>query len=381
MKHTANKRRKTPAKLRSSRPYRKNTNLRRHRRKGTSGELWVHNAKKAGFKTASQAMAEGNKVSCAHMQLTAMQWFGTHELQLSKQGAVREGIRNDIKNQVKNQVKQVVSLAQAFGNGYELAAKLKSDFLPLPIQKTSSAILCASNEEHTLPLVIAQLKRLPLDEIIVILNGCHDDSYNKIEQDERIIIVHYKERLGHDVGRSIGAKLATGNILLFVDGDLTLKAEQLALFMIAVNNGIDVALNDLGPFFPKFNFQDQVTRMKSFLNITLGRGDLGASSLTAVPHALSRHALNEIGVTSLMVPPKAQALAIMKNLTVATVASVDVVKGNRMRDGNTGHGNAVARLIIGDHVEALNEVMTLGGTRLKTTTLPRHELAKVRNQG
>lgn len=377
MKQTTYKRRKSTkstTKIRSSsRSYPKNTNLRRHRRKGTNGELWVHHAKKAGFMSASQAMAEGTEVSCSHMQLTAMRWFNTHEPQLSKQGAGREGIRN--------QVKQVVSLAQAFGNGYELAAKLKREFLPLPIQKTSSAILCASNEEHTLPLVIAQLKRLPLDEIIVILNGCHDDSYNKIEQDERIIIVHYKERLGHDVGRSIGAKLATGNILLFVDGDLTLKAEQLALFMIAVNNGIDVALNDLSPFLPKFVFQDQVTRMKSFLNITLGRGDLGASSLTAVPHAISRKALSEVGVTSLMVPPKAQALAMMKNLTVANVASVDVVKGNRMREGNVGQGNAVARLIIGDHVEALDEVMTLGGTRLKTTTLPRHELAKARNQG
>ncbi|MBP1907763.1 hypothetical protein J2Z32_004444 [Paenibacillus turicensis] len=368
MKQAAYKRRRSPAKIRSSsRPYSKNKNLRRHRRKGTNGELWIHHAKKAGFMSASQAMAEGTEVSCSHMQLSAMQWFSTHELQLSKQ--------------IQNQFKQVVSLAQAFGEGYELAAKLKREFLPLPVQKTSSAILCASNEEHTLPLVIAQLKRLPLDEIIVILNGCLDDSYNMIEQDERIIIVHYKERLGHDVGRSIGAKLATGNILLFLDGDLTIKAEQLALFMIAVNNGIDVALNDLSPFLPKFVFQDHVTRIKSFLNITLGRGDLGASSLTAVPHAISRKALSEIGVTSLMVPPKAQALAMMKNLSVANVASVDVVKGNRMRVGNIGHGNAVARLIIGDHVEALNEVMKLGGIRLKTTTLPRHELAKVRNQG
>lgn len=368
MKQTAYKRRKSSTKIRSSsRPYPKNKNLRRHRRKATNGELSIHQAKKAGFMTASQAMAAGTEVSCSHMQLTAMQWFSTHEPQLSKQ--------------IQNQVKQVVSLAQAFGDGYELAAKVKREFLPLPIQKTSSAILCASNEEYTLPLVIAQLKRLPLDEIIVILNGCHDDSYNKIEQDERIIIVHYKERLGHDVGRSIGAKLATGDILLFVDGDLTLKAEQLALFLLAVNNGIDVALNDLSPFLPKFVFQDQVTRMKSFLNITLGRGDLGASSLTAVPHAISRKALSEVGVTSLMVPPKAQALAMMKNLSVANVASVDVVKGNRLREGNIGHGNKVARLIIGDNVEALDEVMRLGGTRLKTTTLPRHELAKVRNQG
>ena len=232
-----------------------------------------------------------------------------------------------------------------------------------------------------MPLVIAQLKRLPLGEIIVILNGCHDRSYNKIERDERISIVHYKERLGHDVGRSIGAKLATGHNLLFVDGDLMVKAEQLALFLLAVDNGIDVALNDLSPFLPKFMSQDQVTRMKSFLNIALGRSDLGASSLTAVPHALSRNVLTVVGTHSLMVPPKAQVLAIIENLNVTNIASVDVVKGNRVREGNIGQGNEVAKLIIGDHIEALDEGMRLAGIRLKATSLPRHELAKVRNQG
>lgn len=373
MKHTVNKGRKTSPKIRSSRSYPKTKNLTRERRKSTNGELWVHNAKKAGFTIASQAKAEGLAVSRSHMQVAALQWLSTHQPQRSQQGAGDATVRN--------QAKQGVRFAQAFGNGYELAAGLKTDFLPLPIHQKCSAILCASNEEHSLPLVIAQLKRLPLHEIIVILNGCHDRSYSTIEQDDRIIIVHYKERLGHDVGRSIGAKLATGDILLFVDGDLILKAEQLALFMLAVDNGVDVALNDLSPFLPKFIFQDQVTRMKLFLNVALGRADLGASSLTAVPHAISRNALMAVGVTALMVPPKAQALGIMKNLSVANVASVDVVKGNRVREGNIGQGNTVARLIIGDHVEALDEVMRLAGTRLKATTLPRHELAKVRNQG
>lgn len=373
MKQTTRKRKNNSTRIKKSRSYSKNINLRRQRRKGTNGELWIHNAKKAGFIAASHAVNNGNKVSRSHMQSAAVQWFKTHQPQRSNLGTEHETI--------KNQVKRTVCFAQAFGKGYELAAKLKTDFLPLPIQKTSSAIVCASNEENTLPLVIAQLKRLPLGEIIVILNGCHDRSYNKIERDERISIVHYKERLGHDVGRSIGAKLATGHNLLFVDGDLMVKAEQLALFLLAVDNGIDVALNDLSPFLPKFMSQDQVTRMKSFLNIALGRSDLGASSLTAVPHALSRNVLTVVGTHSLMVPPKAQVLAIIENLNVTNIASVDVVKGNRVREGNIGQGNEVAKLIIGDHIEALDEGMRLAGIRLKATSLPRHELAKVRNQG
>lgn len=328
------------------------------KRRVVKGELWAQRAIKAGFMSASQAQGE---TSLSHMQTSMTAWYQSQE-------------------HIPSQPREVISIAQAFRKGYVLAAKLITSYIPLPMRTSSSAIVCASNEELTLPLVIAQLKRLPLSEIIIILNGCHDRSYASIDKDERITIVHYKQRLGHDVGRAIGAKLATGDTLLFVDGDLTVKAEDLAHFMLTVDQGIDVALNDLTPYLPKFMHQDQVTRIKTFLNVVLGRRDLYANSLTAVPHALSRVAISQVGIPALMVPPKAQALAIVKGLKVSAPISVDVVKGNRIRVGNTGQGNAVAKLIVGDHLEALDEVMKLSGIRLKVATLPRHELAKVRNQ-
>lgn len=38
-------------------------------------------------------------------------------------------------------------------------------------------------------------------------------------------VIYFKKKLGHDVGRAIGAKYAMGKILLFIDGDFILPGE------------------------------------------------------------------------------------------------------------------------------------------------------------
>lgn len=275
--------------------------------------------------------------------------------------------------------KEVIRIALAFSRGYAVSARHLSHCIPLPLHGTASVIITASNEEETLPRVISELRRLPFAEIIVVLNGCTDGSYEAVEEHPTIIKLNYPDRLGHDVGRAIGASVAKGDILLFTDGDLPLPAEDLAPYLISIDRGEDVALNNLSPYMPPFPAQDEVTRSKTFLNQCLGRSDLQANSMTAVPHAISRRAINTVGADSLMVPPKAQALAIVHNLKVSAPYTVDVIRNNRVRSGNTGVGNRVARLITGDHIEAVGEAMRITGVRLGYKTLPRSELAKMRN--
>ncbi|WP_151736661.1 glycosyltransferase family 2 protein [Paenibacillus tengchongensis] len=229
---------------------------------------------------------------------------------------------------------------------------------PLPgVKGALSVIITARNEADTLPGLLKQVERLEPAEIIVVLNGCTDQSYERARLCRKAIIVHCPESAGHDVGRALGARLSRGDILLFLDGDINMPASKLAPFAFAVDGGVDVALNDLDGLLPSFGLSDTVTRCKLYLNAVLDRQDLGASSLTAVPHALSRRAVEHIGCRELMVPPKAHALALMKGLRVEKAGSVNVIKHNRLREGNTGAGNAVEQLIIGDHAEALDEVL------------------------
>lgn len=234
----------------------------------------------------------------------------------------------------------------------------------LPTDKRVAAIVLVMNEKDTIIKLLEQLHRLPLHEIIFVVNGSTDESFEMIRNQSKAIIVHYQQALGHDVGRAVGAKLADSEILLFLDGDVPILAEHLVPFIDAIEQGSDIALNDISPLIGMFTNRDYVTIVKEFINRSMGRADLEANSLTAVPHAMRKEAAQIIGYANLSVPPKAQVIALEKGLKINAPASVDVITKNRLRARNVGQQNAVADLIIGDHIEALKTVFDIKGPRL-----------------
>ncbi|UUZ89541.1 glycosyltransferase [Paenibacillus sp. P25] len=233
---------------------------------------------------------------------------------------------------------------------------------PLPTRKKVAAIVCVMNESHAIGKVLDELDRLPLHEIIVVINGSTDPSFDRVRAHPAApVIIHYDEPLGHDVGRSIGAKASQSDILLFLDGDTPVSYRKLLSFIRAIDKGADVALNDISPFIHRFHRRDSVSVIKEFVNRAMGRSDLMANSMTAVPHALSRAAVEAIGIENLSVPPLAQTIALSKRLKVTAPASVNVVRISSI----TRAHSPVTELVIGDHLEALHEAMRLGGTRLR----------------
>ncbi len=257
------------------------------------------------------------------------------------------------------------TVASHYLNGFCQRAGLSAGNLLLwATSKSASAVVSVMNEEATLDAVIDQLERLPLRELIVVVNGSKDKSFSIARNSPKTRIVYYPEALGHDVGRAVGAKLTDTQIVLFMDGDIPLRAEQLLPFAQAVEEGADVVLNDISRQVGLFYERDSVTIIKEFLNHSLGRPDLRMNSLTAVPHVLTRKALDAIGIKNLAVPPVANALAIRQGLNIKTAAGPDVVSGNRLRKGNSGRQNPVSDMIVGDHLEALAMMMEQQGERL-----------------
>lgn len=268
---------------------------------------------------------------------------------------------------------------KAFMQGYARSSGYSPNLVPLSLRHTAAAVVCACNEERTLGQVLVQLKRLPLRDIVVVLNGTTDNSLERVLQQPGITLVYEPNRAGHDVGRALGAKMTDAETILFVDGDMVVPAEELAPFLFAVDRGEDVALNNLTSLLPPFAKQDEVSRIKAYLNHTLGRRELGSNSMTAVPHAVSRRMIETVKPASLAVPPKAQMLAIRHGLRVSAPSQVDVIRSNRLRPGNTGSNNDVARLILGDHLEALAAWLSSGGNDVQLRPLSRAEVAYRRN--
>ncbi|KWX80053.1 glycosyl transferase [Paenibacillus riograndensis] len=224
-----------------------------------------------------------------------------------------------------------------------------------------SVIIPAMNEAGTIAKVIAGARGVhPRCEVIVVVNGSLDNTADiALSQGARVIL--FEQPLGHDVGRSIGAEAAKGEVLLFTDGDLVIPASQLRPFVAAVSHGTDVALNDYsGPVRSKF--PHPVVLSKHALNIMLGRSDLKGCSLTAVPHALSRKALAALGSGLLSRPPLAHAQAVVTGLSVKAVHKVPVGRLNAVRPKQAG-ADPLREVILTDHLDAAGMVLQRRGER------------------
>ncbi|OFW75274.1 MAG: hypothetical protein A2201_05975 [Alicyclobacillus sp. RIFOXYA1_FULL_53_8] len=233
-------------------------------------------------------------------------------------------------------------------------------------QFRSAAVIPAHNEKQALPGVLKEVSKLKLSRVLVVENGSNDGT-EKLDGNDEITVWHFARPLGHDVGRSIGARAVRHyHCVLFVDGDFRISHRSLIPFRDAVLWGnTDLALNDLGRKLPLDHKRDPVSTMKSLLNLFLRRPDLDLTSLTAVPHALSQRALQTIPTEDLSVPPKAYVRAVLAGLEINPVHYVDVVTTNRRRPllHAVQNGSQLAQMIIGDHLEAISVLVAQRGLR------------------
>lgn len=237
-----------------------------------------------------------------------------------------------------------------------------------------SVIIPVCNEAATLEKVISQAFRVhKYTEVIVVDNGSTDES-KQIAQAAGARVISYPERLGHDVGRSLGAKEAKGSILLFVDADFIIPAKEMIPLIQAVEQGVDVALNKYNGVISKPEVH-RVVLAKYALNAILSRSDLQGNSMTSIPHAISRKALETIGAENLAIPPLAQTIAIRSGLQIKAVHFIEVGSRNRIRTHATP-GDPVGDLILGDHLEAIGWLIQTTDTRarLMDTTRDRKKM-------
>lgn len=228
-----------------------------------------------------------------------------------------------------------------------------------PPDPVVSVIIPAMNEAVRIAAVVGEARKVhPRTEILVIANGCRDDTAERARA-AGARVISYAEPLGHDAGRTVGAREAKGEILLFIDGDMIVPVEELIPFVQAVGSGLDIALNDYkGPVHR--SPVHRVILAKYTLNAMLGREDLKGASMTAVPHAMSRRALERLGADLLTVPPKAQAAAVLAGLRVEAVHPVCVGKWNPAR---TRGPDPLELLVLGDHLEAIAGILEERGPR------------------
>lgn len=224
------------------------------------------------------------------------------------------------------------------------------------------------NEEETLEGVIKEIKKLKPFEIIVIVNGS-TDATKQIAESLECKVIEYKPPLGHDIGRAVGAYFATGDTLLFLDGDMVIPYKELIPLVKAIEEGNDIALNDLEAILEINQRPHSVTVVKKMLNDWYGYSNLTINSLVATPHAMSMRALKKIRWYNLSNPALAQAIAMREKLSIVAPSYIEVIKRNKIRpeihfvQSQDSPYCSIENIIFGDHLAAVNFLIEEMGER------------------
>jgi glycosyltransferase involved in cell wall biosynthesis len=231
-----------------------------------------------------------------------------------------------------------------------------------------SVIIPARNEAKQIVPVIEQAKQVAPDtEVIVVCNGV-TDATTELARGCGAKVIESEISLGNDVGRAVGAFFAKGDVLLFIDADFVIPVDFLRQYVDEVHKGSDVVLNAYSGFRSK-RIIHSTSLAKRLLNQIIGRPDLIGSSLTTVPHALSRRAVEQIGFAELAVPPKAQVKAVLLGLHMTRVCRINTARFNKRR---IGRKERVKELVLGDHAEAIAYYISHTGERGGLTDFNRY---------
>jgi len=240
-----------------------------------------------------------------------------------------------------------------------------------------AAVIPARNEEKSILAVLTTVLRLPVSYIILVLNGCTDQTLELTRSipDKRIHILYFSDPLGIDIPRAIGALYARHlgvKGTLFVDGDMSGDIYQnLISLLTAVQSGIDIALTNCYPYIThRQKLANLVLKFRAKLNRELNLfQSLGLSTPTHGPHALSKNALQILPLDAIAIPPLTLYWAKKSHLQIKVVTSIPHEKLHSPRKHRC-HARLIAETIIGDCLMGL----ALSQNKPLTRSLGKHEL-------
>lgn len=225
-----------------------------------------------------------------------------------------------------------------------------------------TAIVPVKNEEERIGLLLQRLLSMEqVRQILVILNGSNEETRLEAEgvflqAAAKIKLISFKEPLGIDVPRAIGARLALIGGLpyaLFVDGDLVgeFMTELRELIVNSVSRRLDLALVDCYPYGqaltgPLFHF-------RRLLNEELGFWPkLGIATPSHGPHLVSRRLLSAVPCEDFAVPPTVLVHAQQLALQVDVAKAIPHLQlGSSVKSHQ--HSKLIVDTIAGDCLEAL----------------------------
>jgi len=111
-----------------------------------------------------------------------------------------------------------------------------------------TAIICAYNEENTIKEVILSLSSYAIvNEVIIVNDGSTDSTgkiINELNTKNNLTVIHLKTNKGKGFAMAVGTEKASGDIIVFMDADLSNIQEEHVRQLIAPvqNSSADMVL-------------------------------------------------------------------------------------------------------------------------------------------
>ncbi|MBS4008415.1 MAG: glycosyltransferase [Clostridium sp.] len=228
-----------------------------------------------------------------------------------------------------------------------------------------AAVVPVHNEELRVGGLLRRLLALPsITKIFVVENGSNQSTQAEVESvyhenTAKISVLRFKEALGIDVPRAIGAKLvyeSTAAHALFIDGDLVgeITSQLSEILAKTAAESPDLALVNCYPQSPPIEtLNEPLFFFRRLLNKELGiYNDIGIASPSHGPHLVSRRLLSLTPWEDFCVPPTLLVHASFANLDIRIVGEIPhICLGSQIK--NSTHSKQIVDTIAGDCLEAL----------------------------
>ncbi|MBS4031900.1 MAG: glycosyltransferase family 2 protein [Clostridiales bacterium] len=229
-----------------------------------------------------------------------------------------------------------------------------------------AAVVPVHNEEARVGSLLRRLQNIEeISKTYVILNGSNRSTVEEVESvyrrnKQKITLVSFKDPLGIDVPRAVGAQLVYTFSMchaIFIDGDLVgeITKDLRGLIATARLNKLDLALTDC---YPEKKALEAVSEPMHFfrrlLNQELGlQSRLGIATPSHGPHIVSRRLLPLVPWDDYAVPPMLLAHAKCNNLNIGIAGVIPHgLLGSSIK--NQTHSQLIIDTIAGDCLEALS---------------------------
>jgi len=234
-----------------------------------------------------------------------------------------------------------------------------------------TVVVPAKNEAGRIATVLQNLSILPIDHIIVVTNGSNDSTMYEVLKlgIPKLQILYFHDRLGIDIPRAVGAKVALAlgsEVVAFVDGDMvgTFADSLLLLIDQVLLKHSDMALTNCYPSPPRHIERYNPTfQWRLNLNKELGLDKkIFLSTPSHGPHAVSRRFLETIPIRELAIPPVSMALARINKLKIDVATTIPHYQlGSSLKTHL--HCTKIIETIVGDCLEAISVFKNTPRTR------------------